>query len=74
MNILCLLCEIYVKKSPQGFYRYLAAQVGFEPTECQVQSLMPYRLAIGQSQVIFYHPKPLLSNNLFMKFKAFFTM
>ena len=53
MSILCLLCEIYVKKSSKGFYRYLAAQVGFEPTECQVQSLMPYRLAIGQSQITF---------------------
>ena len=58
------------EKNPQRDSKYLmAAQVGFEPTECQVQSLMPYRLAIGQSQVIFYHLKHQLSNtySLYLK-------
>ena len=40
----------------------MAAPVGFEPTESKVQSLLPYRLAMGQCKYIIA-----LSNNLVNK-------
>lgn len=43
------------KKNPSGFsIDSMAGVLGFEPRKCQIQSLMPYHLAIPQSQTILY--------------------
>lgn len=38
-----------MKKTGQAQIKiFLVAPAGFEPAECQIQSLMPYHLAMGQ--------------------------
>ncbi len=37
-----------------GYNRYLAGVLGFEPRKCQIQSLVPYRLAIPQFMERYY--------------------
>ena len=49
------------------FWFNLAGMDGFEPSKCQSQSLVPYRLATSQYASVFYHTLFYLSSIFFRK-------
>lgn len=53
MSVLCRYCVCNLRKSIKKTENCfsvmgMAGVLGFEPRKCQIQSLMPYRLAIPQ--------------------------
>ena len=59
------------KKDPKILELSMAGVPGFEPGRCQIQSLMPYHLAIPQFTYSLYNNKYKISILLMIKFLNF---